>query len=61
MDEQINISREFLLAWRDGLLKQVDAVERMLCISPRTAELRQMAKEQAYERTREVVSNTDTN
>jgi hypothetical protein len=33
---------------RDGLLKQVDAVERMLGITPRTAELRQAEKVRLY-------------
>ena len=41
--------REYWLVFRDALLKQVDAIERLLCISPTTAELRKAAKELRYE------------
>lgn len=38
-------SYAFWMQIRDSLLKQVDAIERMLEITPRTSELRKMAKE----------------
>jgi len=39
------MSREFWLAMRQALLMLVDALERELGISPRTAELRKTRKE----------------
>lgn len=45
---EISLTREYLLILRDGLLKQVDAVERMLGISPRTSELRQLEKARLF-------------
>jgi hypothetical protein len=36
--------REFLLAIRQALLMALDALERKLAISPRTAEIRKMHK-----------------
>lgn len=42
---EVSLTREYMLILRDGLLKQVDAIERMLAINPRTAELRRDAKE----------------
>lgn len=48
-DPSIQLTREYLLILRDALLKQVDAYERILCISPRTSELRQAAKEAKHE------------
>jgi hypothetical protein len=41
---EVSIQREYMLILRDGLLKQVDAIERMLAISPRTSELRREMK-----------------
>ncbi len=41
---EVSLSREYMLILRDGLLKQVDAIERMLSISPRTSELRRELK-----------------
>ena len=38
--ETVAISCEFLMKQREALLMQVDAIERVLCISPRTGELR---------------------
>jgi len=46
---EIQITREYFIVWRDGLLKQVDAIERILGISPRTSELRKMEKELSQE------------
>jgi hypothetical protein len=37
--------REFWFRWRDGTLKQLDAVEVLLGIEPRTAELRRAEKD----------------
>jgi hypothetical protein len=37
---EISITRDFLMAQRQALLMQLDALERLLDISPRTAELR---------------------
>ena len=49
MDEPLDrIMRDYLLSMREGLLKQVDAIERLLGISPRTAELRQAEKARIY-------------
>ena len=42
--------RETWHAIRQGLLGQVDAIERRLGISPRTAELRRREKEEPRER-----------
>lgn len=40
----MKVSREFWLAVRQALLMLVDALERELGLSPRTAELRRQAK-----------------
>jgi hypothetical protein len=39
------MSREFWIKVREALLLLVDALERELLISPRTSELRRLAKE----------------
>ena len=44
-DMDVQLDREMLLQMRDGLLRQVDAIERRLAMSPRTAELRKLAKQ----------------
>ena len=41
----LTISRGFLLAFRQGLLMIVDAIERELGMQPRTAQLRKELKE----------------
>jgi len=46
---EIQLTREYFTVWRDGLLKQVDAIERILGISPRTSELRKILKESVQE------------
>lgn len=46
---EILLQREYLMVIRDALLKQVDAYERLLGITPRTAELRKAAKGQPCE------------
>jgi hypothetical protein len=38
------MTRDYLLQVRQALLLQLDAIERLLCISPRTSELRKQAK-----------------
>lgn len=40
------ITREYLVLLRQSLLMQLDALERLMEISPRTAELRKEAKAQ---------------
>ena len=45
---EVSLTREYFLLLRDGLLKQVDAIERLLEISPRTVELRREAKAERY-------------
>ena len=40
----MNLSKEFWLAFRQAILFLLDALERELSISPRTAELRKDAK-----------------
>ena len=47
--------REYLLNERQALLMRVDYIERLLRLSPRTAELRKAEKEQQYQRTAEMV------
>jgi hypothetical protein len=47
--EHIQIDREFLMARRQALLLELDALERILCISPRVSELRKEAKNQTHE------------
>lgn len=37
---EISITREYLMAQRQALLMQLDSIERLLAIAPRTAELR---------------------
>ena len=44
----LDLFREMLLSMRDGKLKEVDAIERLLDISPRTVELRREAKAERY-------------
>ena len=44
--QETSIDRETLLLFRDALLKQVDAVERMLHLSPRTSEIRKMYRDE---------------
>jgi len=39
------ISREFWLQIRQALLMVVDAIEKLLCIEPSTADLRKESKE----------------
>jgi len=46
---ELSLTREYILLLRDSALKMVDAYERILGITPRTSELRQLAKEQKYE------------
>ena len=46
------IERDFWLMLRDGLLVQVDAIERKLELQPRTAELRQRARQDRIEITK---------
>lgn len=59
---EISLTREYLLILRDGLLKQVDAVERMLGISPRTSELRQTEKARLFhEQVGDVVADDSGN
>jgi len=41
----MSVSKEFWLAVRQALLMLVDAIERELCMAPRTAELRRETKE----------------
>ena len=41
----MNLSRNFWMAFRQALLMMLDALERELQISPRTAELRKQSKE----------------
>ena len=54
--------REAWLQVRDGLLKQVDALERMLDISPRTAEIRKAAKfDEQHEQMRKSLHGIDSN
>ena len=38
--------RRLQIAWRDRLLKQVDEIERVYNITPRTADMRRYWKEQ---------------
>ena len=40
----IVMEREYLMMWRQSLLLQLDAVEKMLDIHPRTSEIRKQAK-----------------
>lgn len=42
----ISINQAALVSWRDQLLCQVDRVERLLDMSPRTAEMRRWYREQ---------------
>ena len=42
---EVQLTREYMLAMRDGLLRQVDAIERILGISPSTSDLRKRSKE----------------
>ena len=59
MDEQITqvarqmLEREYLMQVRQALLLQLDAIERVLNITPRTSELRKRERERAK------VSDTD--
>jgi uncharacterized protein YnzC (UPF0291/DUF896 family) len=59
MDEQITqvarqmLEREYLMQVRQALLLQLDAIERVLNITPRTSELRKRERERAK------VPNTD--
>jgi len=53
----VQLKREYILMVRDALLKQVDAYERMLGITPRTSELRQMMKDNRHEQGREALSS----
>lgn len=41
---EIILTREYLMMVRQALLMQLDAIERLLNVSPRTAELRKEAK-----------------
>jgi hypothetical protein len=41
---EISITRDFLMSQRQALLMQLDSIERLLDISPRTAELRKERK-----------------
>lgn len=45
---EIQLNREFLMRQRDAYLVLVDAIERLLEISPRTVELRREAKAERY-------------
>lgn len=40
---EVQLNREYWLLFRDALLKQVDAIEKMLGITPTSAELRKIA------------------
>jgi len=42
----VTVSRDLWVAVRQALLMVVDAIERELCIAPRTSELRKQAKGQ---------------
>jgi hypothetical protein len=50
--------RTFWLQMRQSLSTQVDAIERLLHISPRTAELRKERKER-HDRTQEIVQEIE--
>lgn len=50
---EVSLTREIMFQLRDALLKQVDAWERALNISPRTAELRELYKKQVYNKQEE--------
>ena len=43
-DIPMPLPRAFLIQWRQSLLQLLDAIERELQISPRTAELRRNSK-----------------
>ncbi len=45
---EINLTREYLMAERQALLMKLDAIEKLLNLSPRTSELRKEARVQAY-------------
>ena len=40
----VSVTREFLMAQRQALLLQLEAIEQLLAIAPRTSELRKAAK-----------------
>jgi hypothetical protein len=42
------LTREYMMLMRQALLMQLDAIEKLLGISPRTSELRKEARALAY-------------
>lgn len=45
---KISVERKYLEIQRDAYLQLVDALERVLCISPRTSELRKYFKGEKF-------------
>lgn len=46
----IILTREYMMLMRQALLMQLDAIEKLLGVSPRTSELRKEARAIAYEK-----------
>jgi predicted ATP-grasp superfamily ATP-dependent carboligase len=45
---ELILTREYMMLMRQALLMQLDAIEKLLGISPRTSELRKEARAIAY-------------
>ena len=45
---EIAVTRDYLMAERQALLLRLEAIEKLLDITPRTSEIRKAAKDKAY-------------
>lgn len=55
----VSENKETIMQLRQGYLMQVDALERALCMSPTTAEIREMWKKSKFHLTDQSPSTSD--
>jgi hypothetical protein len=56
---EIAVTRDYLMAERQALLLRLEAIEKLLDISPRTSEIRKAAKEVYKEKGHNNAGNVD--